>query len=316
MRTPRATTTPLRRNDHGFSFVQLIVTMVISGILLGTVGFTVFSYINRARDTVLSSNIRTAAESVQNTLALNPGLRGTPADGVPTDAFINALTASAPFVWIAASSAGYTAGEAGWELPGTAADPDVMHIQMIRKATPTARGTTNAASSAGGATAGDTAPAVRWLVADGDAVRIQARNEDGSWACALIILRPDWSDDLHTGSTGDIDADDIAQVEGNLRGVWYDSGANIVNGGRHNCSPTSIAAAAFGGTAAWTTGTTGIASAAANTLFGNEAAGDDNSDTTRDPLPVSASTWNIPGDTSATPAELARVLERSVPSFG
>ena len=63
------------RNDEGFSFAQVIVTMVIVGILGGIGTFAAFQYIGQSRETVLSANIQTAAAAVQNTLALNPGLK-------------------------------------------------------------------------------------------------------------------------------------------------------------------------------------------------------------------------------------------------
>ena len=59
-----------------------------------------------------------------------------------------------------------------------------------------------------------------WLVADRfDASGLQIRNEDGAWACALVVLRPDWT-------VGDAD-DQAKAVEGTLRGIWYDAGSNI-----------------------------------------------------------------------------------------
>ena len=146
--------------------------------------------------------------------------------------------------------------------------------------------------------AASTPPAVRWLVADWDAVRVQIKNEDNAWACALIVLRPDWTI-----------AGDQAKVEGNLRGIWYDAGSNIPgDNGLHHCSPATVAAEDFE-----------VAYGLTGTPAGN------------DPLPTSGSEWTIPydddGDSTtgnkvdpnvlpATTDDIAgRWLQRTVPDF-
>ena len=297
---PRASasaTAPNTRSDLGFSFVQLIVTMVISGILLGGIGFTVFSYINTARDTVLASNVAVAAEAVQTTLALNPNLR-TPAanTGKPSAGFLSELTANAPLNWTDS-----------WEFGSGEPDPSIVHIQMIMlsdlSTDPTADQTKVANST------GPVAPHVRWIVDDGDAVRVQARNADGSWACALIVLRPDWNE----ARADDTPTDDaIDKVEANLRGTWYDGdstgGTGTGNTGLHNCSPV-------GNTVANTDDTTNLVGDSGfnddtDALFGNRAAGDVD-DGVRDTLPISSSEWNVAGAAGIDP----RTFGRSVPSF-
>ena len=305
-----------QRNDDGFSFIQMIVTMVIGGILLTTVGFAAFNYIQTARETVLESNIRTAAEAVQNTLALTPSLRTADAGadaaateaileaGVPSAALISALSNSAGFTWTPVKSV--AGAEDGWVFPELGADigPEVVRIQMINQ--DDAFGNSEPAARGGTSPALPEAPVVRWLVADRDAVRIQVRNEDGSWACALIVLRPDWNSTM-AGSGTPTDTQ-ILTAEGNLRGIWYDAGSNIPTGndGIHHCSPTSVAASAYAGTAV-------IQTLAAPASFGNGAAGDAIANATHDPLPVSGSVWNIPGDgTTEIPN---RLLRRSVPDF-
>ena len=299
-----------QRNDYGFSFVQMIVTMVIGGILLTTVGFAAFNYIQTARETVLESNIRTAAEAVQNTLALNPSLRAqdstaTAADiaaGVPSSALISELSNAAGFSWTPVL--GVPGAEDAWVFPelGDGIGPDVVRIQMILQDDSAA----NTEEAVRGGTAAPKAPKVRWLVANRDAVRIQVRNEDGSWACALIVLRPDWNSTM--AGSGTPDDTQIATVEGNLRGVWYDAGSNIPTGndGVHHCSPTSVATSAYaGGTALQ-----GLAPA---TSFGNLAAAEVAATVSNDPLPISGSTWNIPGDSTTEIPN--RLLQRAVPDF-
>ena len=270
----------------------MLVTMVIAGILITGVGLTVFQYIGTARDTVLKSNITTAAASVQNALALNPGLRNPPsgtstadnlaAGEVPAE-LLNALRATAAFEWKPVTGKDTD----GWTLLDTDT-PEQMHVQMIPKGA--------AFSDAKAATAA-LAPKVRWLVANYDAVRLQARNADGSWACALVVLRPDWNQTM-AGSTTGVDASIQAAVEGNLRGTWYDAGADIpTDGGLHHCSPTIA---------------DDQVPSASN---GNLAAGDATGQAVKDILPVDASNWTIPADTSSTPTVVARTFGRTLPDF-
>ena len=296
----------LQHNDDGFSFVQMIVTMVIGGILLTTVGFAAFQYIQTARETVLESNIRTAAEAVQNTLALNPNLRttGNPAvaaleaPGAASAALLSELTNAAGFAWTTTDTA--TSGNTGGWVFADTDTPNIVHIQMIEKA---ANAAATSAAVAGAGSVVPAAPKVRWLVDDRDAVRLQIRNEDGSWACALIVLRPDWNTTMAGGAPNEAEQ---AIVEGNLRGIWYDAGANIPSdNGLHHCSPTyNGALVAFAGVSA-------IGGFTPPAAFGNLAAKDVAGTVTRDPLPLSGATWNIPG---LAPV-LDRTLLQSVPDF-
>ena len=98
-----------------------------------------------------------------------------------------------------------------------------------------------------------------------DAVRIQAKNQDGAWACALIVLKPD-ADNLDvlpsggddnvsaSGNIADATADTKVSVElaiARLRGIWYDSGdtfdtaVRTANGADH-CSPVEYKATQTG----------------------------------------------------------------------
>ena len=154
------------------------------------------------------------------------------------------------------------------------------------------------------------APIVRWLVDGRDAVRLQIRNEDGSWACALIVLRPDWNTTMATGTPNEAEQ---ATVEGNLRGIWFDAGANIPDDdGLHHCSPTSTTAVMFAGAV---TGIGDDDTFDAPGDFGNLAAKDAVGTATKDPLPLSGSTWNIPGGGTGAAAVLDRTLLQSVPDF-
>ena len=187
----------------------------------------------------------------------------TATTGTPDAIFIAALTDDAPFNW-----------QTDWQLTADD-DSDTIRVQFIGKtatATPTA------------AVAGPlAAPSVFWLLNAFDAVRIQAKNQDGAFACALIVLKPnsdnlDGDDDdlISTAGTEDTGTNDVAVdlADAHLRGIWYDSGetyvttgtapAARVNGVDH-CSPVVYNATAANQTAplplsasGWTIGTAGL----------------------------------------------------------
>ena len=205
------------------------------------------------------------------------------AGAVPLE-LLNELRATAAFEWVAVTGD----DTAGWTLK-VEDTPEQMHIQMIPKGAvyTEAKAATTDDGGAG------LAPKVRWLVADYDAVRLQARNADGSWACALVVLRPDWNQTM-ANSTSGVDTVVQATVEGNLRGTWYDAGADIIAGGLHHCSPTI--------------GTAVVPSASNGNLDAKDAIGD----AVHDLLPVNASEWTIPADGSSV---VARTFGRTVPVF-
>ena len=142
-----------KRNAHGFNYIQLIVGMIIFVALSRIVGPPAFRMITRARSTALSANIQTAAETVRNVLAIDPGKRGDPdtTTGAPSDTFLAALTDDAPFNW-----------DAAWALVD-GDDSDTIRVQHINGTGTVVEGTASAA------------PAVDWLLNDWDAVRIHAR---------------------------------------------------------------------------------------------------------------------------------------------
>ena len=266
------------RDDAGFSFAQVIVTMVIVGILGGAIGFTAFEFIGQSRETVLAANVRTAAEAVQNTLALNPNLKKDVAadTGQAPAVLIGELANAAGFDW---KTTGATSAQDGWVFDlGDGAE--TVHIQFLGKAT------------AAGAVRGTTAtpptdaesPKANWMIENGDAVRLHAQNDDGAWACALVVFRPNYT--LGTA----IATVTAEAVEANLRGIWYDAGSTIELDGLHHCSPVNVTAQTI---------------SAANIAAGHPAG------TTNEPLPASGSEWTIPAETGID----ARTLQRTVPAF-
>ena len=219
------------RDDDGFSLAQVLVTMILIGILSVTVGITAFELLGQGRETVLRSNITTAAQAVETTLALNPAALGAQADvvarrgtGEPTEALIDALTQIAALEWAPAAAAPAVApalGERVWELPADAG-VDRVSVQMINAGTDNNDNEEAAVDDTTTGTVWDpTAPVVPWLNNPGGAIRIQIRNTEGDWACALIVMRPN-------GDPG---------PRGQIRGIWYDAGRDIEDGGLLNCSP-------------------------------------------------------------------------------
>ncbi len=282
------------RNCMGFNYIQLIVGMIIFVALSRIVGPPAFRMITRARSTALEANIQTAAETVRNVLAIDPAKRGDPGStsggrtaGQPTDTFLAALTDDAPFNW-----------EDDWALAAED-DSDTIKVQFINK------------SATQAVAAGTTAPSVGWLLNAWDAVRIQARNQDGAWACALIVLKPD-TDELDTDTSAssvdivDITGGDVASnthaigvaiADARLRGVWFSSGATYTAGDDdQHCSPTATNSSAVTAGCSVGTHTTVSACHDAGGAFVPPIA----ASATIDPLPGSADTWGITTDRALT----------------
>lgn len=209
------------RNDEGFSIAQVLVAMVLIGILTVAVGLTAFELIGQGRETVLRANITTAAQAVETTLALDPAALGAAnADGVPDDRLISALGRIAALEW-----------ETNWALDDADREDTVRIQTLTAGATRTTAAREPTFDGDNNGTADDPlAPVVPWLTANGGAVRLQIRNGDGAWMCALVVMRP-----------RGVDADEATRTRevGRLRGIWYDSGATIEADGLHSCSPVA-----------------------------------------------------------------------------
>ena len=127
------------RDDAGFSFAQVIVTMVIVGILGAAIGFTAFEFIGESPPTPCwASNTRVAAEAVQNTLALKPHLMddvgGTVTTGELNAALLSELSNVAGFTWLNGTAGVGAAGGPGWQFH----DDDTVEtvrVQAVLKGT-------------------------------------------------------------------------------------------------------------------------------------------------------------------------------------
>lgn len=223
-----------RRCDGGFSLAQILVAMVIIGVLSVAVGLTTFSLIGESRETVLANNVRTAAQAVNTSLSLDPGLYPPAArtsvsdgDGVIPQNLLDELGRIAAFNWQTTTElTATTAHVDNWLLVETD-DVEDIRIQAIVRSN---AGTPAVAAAATGANGDDTrAPVVDWLRQTGGAIRLHARNGDGAWACALIVLNP---------------VPDAARVQG----VWYEAGAIVTNDGIAHCDPVGTLAVADTGT--------------------------------------------------------------------
>ena len=242
--------------DIGFSMIQLVVAMVIVGVLTAIAGPPLWDQVFGARERALKSNVQSAAEVIQTTLTSSPdlvdGLDAT--TGAPATAASEAFTAGLPVNWLSDQ----------WDFKGTDSQDD-MRVQFILK---------NATVDAPVDQAtGTEAPEVPWLARSGGAVRVHARNSDGAWACALVVLQPSIpaAGNGFTPATArpttavSTTTTPVTASAGtaNIRGVWYDSGTAVgSDDGLNNCSPVAVAAA----------------------IAGSDEA----------PLPVSATEWQVP----------------------
>ena len=242
---------PRKRNDFGFSMIQLVVAMIITAVLAAIAGPALWDLVFGAREQALQTNVQSAAEVLQTTLTQEAEHRTTTGSaGAPSRDALTAFAANLGVTW-----------SDTWAMDA-ADNADTIRVQFLSDgASDLAKGPISSTAVT------PVAPIVDWLVGNGGAVRLQARNQDGAWACALIVLQPALSaadtplsyaaelGTVVTGNTAIVGA--VANVPvatlptatptwtqeswnkrvvANIRGVWYDSG-EAADYGLHNCSP-------------------------------------------------------------------------------
>ena len=223
--------------DSGVGVTGVVVTIVILGILAAIGGPPLWRLITDAREHKLNSNLQEAAQVMRDRLTLEPewmGTDGVPdkagttaaaADGKPTASLLTALVEDLPFTW-----------SDSWELTPGSDNDETIHVEFVADHI--------AEKEAGTAIP----PEVDWLLADWRAVRLQASNSDGAWACALIVLRPNVtqggiattryvSGGLPSGVGATANGKRI--MDAWLGGIWYDSGEAYADASASNqhCSP-------------------------------------------------------------------------------
>lgn len=211
------------RNNKGIGPTGVVVTIVILAILAGIGGPALWGLITGAREFAVNSTVQQAAETVRNRLTLEPELM----DAATTTELENALLEEYDLDWVIGDPFSFARGTG---------NETTMHLQFLTK---------------GGAAipTPSSAPVVPWLLSDNRAVRIQAQNSDGAWACALIVMRPNVDAGEHDDAehyvrgTGYGVPTNTSDTKTNvwLGGIWYDSGEEPLETtapfGLHACSP-------------------------------------------------------------------------------
>ena len=198
--------------DLGVGVTGVVVTIVILGILAAVGGPTLWRLIIfDAREFSVNSTITQAAEVVQNRLTLSPELMNDSTAGGafnPAADLENALLEDYDLNWVIISDGATGAANQDFGFQTATGDDQTVRVQFFTKNATEAIATDS------------TAPAFDWLLDTGKAVRIQAQNTDGAWACALIVMRPDIDQtDIATGSfVGGIPTDSGLGADANEQG--------------------------------------------------------------------------------------------------
>ena len=243
--------------DLGVGVTGVVVTIVILGILAAVGGPPLFALIFDAREFKLENNVQEAAQVLHQRLTLSPeqmndGVIETTgnAEGGPEQTLITDLVEDAPYAW-----------EDNWAFTGTD-DDETIRVQFL-KSNSTAGANTEATGAAPSTATppvwgAAVPPAIDWLGSNWRAVRLHARNSDGRWACALIVVQAEADGteagkggryqtsanaasngiEVKTGPTAAEQRTNSRLMNAWLNGIWYDSGDVITtNGGRDDCSP-------------------------------------------------------------------------------
>lgn len=240
------------RNDRGVGLTGVIVSMIIVGILAVIGGPRLWGLITDAREFSLHTTVRQAAETMRDRLTLDPALAADMSVAANKNQLETALLNEYDLDW--QIRAGGTTATEGFDFdsPGSGEETTMIVEFVEAGATPTEAKTTKP-------------PIVDWLSANYRAVRMQAQNPDGAWACALLVLRPavdadyitttgatTWKAGLFLPTTtpagltsaGPTEAD-AEKINVWLSGIWYDSGEETLGSDSHHaCSPVHTASVA------------------------------------------------------------------------
>ena len=250
--------------DLGVGVTGVVVTIIILGILAAVGGPPLFAIIFDAREFKLENNVQEAAQVLHQRLTLSPdqmndGVNATAGttEGAPNGGLTIDLVEDAPYIW-----------EDNWTFAGTDND-ETIRVQFLKSGA--AAVATGAAPSTATPPVWTAAvpPVVDWLGTNWRAVRLHARNSDGRWACALIVVQAEVpaakasdgtfylgvASGLHNGLNlaasnatvaalgPEVHRSNTRLANAWMNGIWYDSGEVITaDGGLHDCSPVDVAA--------------------------------------------------------------------------
>ena len=257
MNTIRKTRQIKARNDKGVGVIGLVVTLVILSIIAAIGGPPLWRLITDANEAKLNSHLEQAAEAVKTRFRLKPELLTpkTATTGTMTDELRNDLTAEWGVPWL--DWPGNTGSATNWTeaalktAAGGASQDQTFFLQAINvpadRTKPSSHGKTNA-----GAAAANAAPQYPFIVAAGSAWRIAVANEDGAWACALIVQRPKVTATNvaaagnYVGGVPSTTGDAVTSVTAWMVGDWFDRGDRLLDNDGMNsvCSPVIAAGTA------------------------------------------------------------------------
>ena len=226
------------RDKGNAALIGVLIALALTGLMLSLAGPDMLDILRGARGQKLEANFQQAVSVVEARIQQEPewlntsGTKaGSTSTGTATSDFLDVLISDgADFNW-----------QSGWLLQD-ADDDTTIRVQFILD------GTLAISSTAG------SAPVVDWLVRDAAAVRLQARNSDGAWVCALVIARPsvtnseaqDEDNYLKAANTkaasGDVSSNTGRRISAWLGGTWYDQGDSYTDSAasaRH-CDPVGL----------------------------------------------------------------------------
>ena len=242
-RKPETTVHRLRqiRNDKGnAALIGVLIALALTGLMLSLAGPDMLDILRGARGQKLEANFQQAVSVVEARIQQEPEWlnvgnasdgAGAAMDGTPHTEFLDVLISDgSDFTWVGASDA--------WALAPND-DDTTIRVQFLQDGTAAAVGTNVAG------------PTVSWLVRSGAAIRLQSRNSDGAWVCALIVARPSVTSTQATAQNNylrDGDSNEVLaaaptyserRIAAFLGGTWYDQGDSYANpaASHSHCDP-------------------------------------------------------------------------------